>query len=693
MSDVVKVAIADSFLTSFARLSPNIRRKVADFLVKFQSNPLAPGINYEKIASDLDKNVWSVRIDDKYRGIVLRQDKTGVYMLVWVDNHDEAYAWARRKKWQINPHTGMIQLYTVQEQVETVAIEGVFSAIADADLLKIGVPEEQLPLVRRVASREEFATLKDEFTADVYEALSWLLEDIPLVEVIELVRSERDSTASDLSQALDTDGNKQLFRVIEGEDDLLAVLESPLEKWRVFLHPTQRKLVNRNYSGAARVLGGAGTGKTVVAIHRAKRLSRELSARDKILFTTFTANLAIDIRDNLRKICTREELERIEVLNLDAWVARYMREEGFAARIEYDSEVLASVWQEAIDTALTEDIGLSVDFYREEWSQVILPQQALTLNKYIRCSRNGRGTRLDRKKRELVWKVIEEYRRAMKSRGKRDISWAMLECITLLEQDGVELYRHVIVDEGQDFGLVAMRLIRAIAGDERANDIFIVGDAQQRIYRNKAVLGKCGIQVRGRSSILRINYRTTEEIRKYALACLKGVPVDDFDGEIVEDYRCHSLTHGESPVIKNFSSANEEIDFIATKIKELIQAGVLEKDICITARTHKLIDNYIRAVTERGLRSYELKNERGDDRLDAGIRLATMHRVKGLEFQYVFVAGVNASVVPPKNIASIDDAVSREAAETAEKCLLYVALTRAQRGTYVTSYGKKSRYI
>ena len=692
----VKVVIGDTFLESFARLPSQAQKHTSDFLVKFRSNPTSAAIHYEKIASKLDKKVWSVRVDDTYRGIVIREEETGVFMLIWVDHHDEAYKWAARKRCNINPFTGAIQLYTVQEIVETVKAACIFGEVTKEEYLELGVPEEQVDYVRSLTSKDAFLASKNILTPDVFEGLSWLLEDIPAKEVIEMMQAERDKgepKASDLRTALESAENQRFFRVVEGEEDLQAMLNRPLDKWRVFLHPTQRRIVNKDYSGAARTTGGAGTGKTVVAMHRAKRLAAGLSGHERVLFTTFTANLAADIRDNLSKICSNEELRHIEVINLDAWVGNFMRTAGYEARIEYNETALKNIWEEAIGEAMADDMDLSADFYAEEWARVVIPQHAMNLAKYIRCSRNGRGVRLDRQKRQQVWKVFEIYQRKMKAAGKRDVHWAMDECRTLIEKQHKTLYPHIIVDEGQDFSRIALELIRGIAGESHPNDIFIVGDAHQRIYRHKTVLSKCGIEVRGRSSILRINYRTTEETRAYAFSILSGIDFDNLDGEALSNDKCQSLTHGEVPVVKNCRSANSELEFIVKQIRELEQGGVSLKDICLTARTHSMLDNYLQALTREGIRCYELKKEKTDDRQQDGIRLATMHRVKGLEFQYMFVAGMNQGVMPLKQAIDTDEPIAKQEAIISEKCLLYVALTRAQRGAYLTSYGKKSEFL
>lgn len=697
MEAAAKVAISADFLTAFAALPRQIQGKVTEFINKFRNNPQSPGINYEKINGGLDKKIWSVRIDDTYRGITVRQPETGVYLLLWVDHHDEAYAWARNKKCQINPKTGAIQVFDIVTTpvVEPAAQDFVlFAELTDEGLIELGVPEEQIPFVRSIGDAQEFYTKKGSFASDTFEALSWVVEGIPVDEVIELFKEEKEGSkpAENLADALESPLSLKSFVVVEGEEELRRIMAEPLEKWRVFLHPTQRKIVNKNYSGSVRVLGGAGTGKTVVAMHRAKHLAAGLKDKERILFTTYTANLASDIKDNLRKICTLDEIRRIDVINLDAWVSQFLREHGYPAEIAYD-EKADNLWEEAV-TGTDFSGEFPVSFYEEEYNRVVVAQEAFSLEKYVKASRTGRGTRLDRKKRMQIWKVFEAYQNLMKENQVRDINTAMYECRLLIEKTSSETrYRHVIVDEGQDLSANAFRLLRSIAGEEHENDIFIVGDAHQRIYKNKAALSKCGINIRGRSSVLRINYRTTEEIRKAAFALLNGISFDDLDDSFDTGDRCQSLTHGSVPEIIATANANEEFEAILAKIKGLIDGGVSAKNICVVARTHKLLDDYIAHFTSSGIRCYEIKGNKADDRGLDGIRVATMHRVKGLEFQYVFVVAAINRIIPLASAIDHTDSVSEQETMTAEKCLLYVALTRAQKGAYISRYGKMSEFL
>jgi superfamily I DNA/RNA helicase/mRNA-degrading endonuclease RelE of RelBE toxin-antitoxin system len=692
----ITVAISSDFLTAFAALPRKIQGKVTDFINKFRNNPIAPGINYEKINGALDDKICSVRMDDTYRGIVARQDETGVYLLLWVDHHDEAYTWAARKRCVVNKLTGNIQLYDVVTDIVTKPIDqpNLFSGIANESLTQIGVPEEILPFVKSFRDISEFYQAKPYLPADAYEVLEYLANGFSLDEVKELFRKEPEATApeGDLAQALQRDSNKTSFVVLEGEEELRRIMAEPLEKWRIFLHPAQRRLVEKDLSGSYRVLGGAGTGKTVVAMHRAKYLASRLPGTGRILFTTFTANLAGDIKDNLRKICSVEELRRIEVINLDAWVGQFLRQHGYTYSIVYEAATDA-VWDEAIAQS-GEDINLGRDFFIDEWSNVIAAQECFTREKYMRVSRVGRGIRLDRKKRIQVWSIFEEYLALMKERQIRDVDTAMYECRLILEKNQRDpLYSSVIVDEGQDFSSNAYRLLRAIANGEHQNDIFIVGDAHQRIYKKKAVLSQCGINVRGRSSHLYINYRTTEEIRKYAFAFLKGISFDNLDDEYEGEERCQSLTHGNYPCIQHFKSVDEECAFITDEVKRLMDNGVDQKDICLVARTHNLLEDYASAFRNAGIRVYEIKRTKLDDRNFEGVRIATMHRIKGLEFQYMFVAAMNNRVMPLASAIDRTDEVSKQASLTSEKCLLYVALTRARKAAYITSYGKKSELL
>lgn len=694
-----KVAISDGFLTAFAALPKQIQGKTTEFVNKFKNNPLSPGINLEPIMGAADKKLMSVRVDQTYRGVVAREDHDKVFLLLWVDHHDKAYEWAARKKIEVNPQTGNLQVYEVNAVApETPAIAAVstplFVKLSDDQLQLLGVPLEQLEYIRSLTSMEAFFQSRGIIPEDCYEHLEWIVNDFPFEEVMVLVNENRGTAAQahDMESALLTPESQKSFVIVEGEDELRRMLAEPLEKWRIFLHPSQRKVVSRRFNGPARVLGGAGTGKTVVAIHRAKHLLKTLPENQSIFFTTFTTNLAADIQDNLRKICSVEEMRRIEVVNLDAWVLRFLREQGFPTSLIY-SDQLDETWEEALALSGV-NLGLDARFFAEEWTRVLANQGDFSKDSYLFASRIGRGTRLDRGKRLQVWRVFEEFQNLLREKKTRDIDTALYDCRKLLEKrypDG--LFQSVIVDEGQDFSNNAYRLLRAIAGPEHQNDLFIVGDAHQRIYKRKATLSKSNVHIRGRSSYLRINYRTTEEIRKHAFALLKGISFDDLDDAYDDGKLCQSLTHGPKPEVNVFKDANAEYEFLINHLRELEERGIDLRSVCVIARTGKILDEYKAQMTQAGFRVYEIKRSKSDDRTFEGVRLATMHRVKGLEFSYVFIVAANDRIVPLISAIDASDEVSREESLTAERCLLYVSITRAQREAFISGYGKLSEFL
>lgn len=712
MMENCTVALSADFLTSFSGIPRQKQGKVIDFITKFRQNPTSSGINYEKIRDAFDPNLRSVRIDDSYRGIVLKPDAGNVYILLWVDNHNDAYKWASKKRCIVNPNTGSLQVYDVMEtpkedskktnqSANTLLVQAsLFEDIDDKDLCRIGVPAEMINNVKQIHSIEELNEKVNLLPQEAYEALLFVADGFDIEEIIRelfgadlVVESTID--VDNFAAALNSPVSKQRFQVIEGEKELSEMLAAPLDKWRVFLHSSQRRMVEKNFSGAARALGGAGTGKTVVAMHRAKWLAKNVyhDPKQKILFTTFTSNLASDIRENLKRICDIEQLRQIEVINLDAWVSNYLRSQGYEYRIIYGDE-LDALWDQ-VYTIAPPELGLGKDFYEDEWNKVIKPQEIDTLEQYIKANRLGRGVRLDRKARMAIWNVFQEMRHQMNEKRVRDVETAMTEATYLMDNQKTRLpYVAVIVDEAQDFSVQAFKLIRAIAGEEHSNDLFIVGDAHQRIYRNKVTLKTCGINIQGRSSILKINYRTTEETCKWAMQLLYGISFDDLDDGLEDGKGYKSLMHGPKPEVNHFNAFNDEASYIIERIYSLERTGADPQDICIVARTNKQLDLYSAQLKQAGIRIYEVKRSKAEDRSMPGVRIATMHRVKGLEFDYVIVAGVHDGQVPlSMAIQSAGDKISQAQILTSERSLLYVAVTRAKKAAFISGYGKKSSFI
>ena len=635
-------------------------------------------------------------------------------------------------------------------ELHTGPLPDTYLALTDNDMRRFGVPDMYVPVMCTRKTWEAFDRWGSRLPEDAFAYLTFVAEGLPKSEVFGLldetegqtsdrlgleqqipassVESGEEADPEDFRAALSSYASQQSFVVVQGEADLKRILDAPLEQWRVFLHPSQRLYVEHDYHGPFRLLGGAGTGKTVVAMHRAKRLAARLlrsGSRQKVLFTTYSRNLATDIASNLKLICTADEFNTIDVVNLDKLVKDLLMGHGYSGEIWYDGSRdhgndLDAAWRKAITSIGVNDSKLTVSFFKSELSQVIVPQQVRNAADYMRVLRKGRGTRLNRAQKLAVWQVVETYRRIMQANGAYDVDTAMQNVVSLLTQgDTPRKYAHVVVDEGQDFSTPAYRVIRALV-DEGDNDIFIVGDAQQRIYGHTAVLSKCGIRIQGRARKLRINYRTTEQIRSAAdsifrssgadvadsvFAAVRGIEdaspattFDDLDGEESPTGDSRSLMSGPVPETQRFASQSDEMDAVREWIYGLCgtaenMAGdefdgerVDPRSVCVVARSRYCIDQWYKTLDD-GLPYgvYRLGRD-AENRQRQGIRIATMHRVKGLEFDYVVVVDVNDGVCPPKpalQSAGADPATLNDIYRE-ERSLIYVAMTRAKKGVLLT---------
>ncbi len=704
-----QVAISSDFLKGFSRLPRGVQSDVSKFITKFQANPTSSSINYEKIRDAREPGMRSVRIDQKYRGIVFKPKSGTIFMLLWVDDHDDAYAWARRHKCNINPDTGTLQVYSAQqidssqknrlkEKEPEINAPAAFDGLKDRQLKQLGVPDEQIELVRQVQSENELDAVESQLPVEAYEGLFYIIAGSSFEDVMNdrFQMSEQNQSdpvdVDDFSAALQRLSSQRQFTVVEDELELQKMLNAPLQQWRVFLHPSQRKLATGVKNGPVRVLGGAGTGKTVVAMHRAKWLAENVAqAGKKILFTTFTKNLALDIEENLSSICPPDLMKKIEVVNLDQWVSHYLKKMNYNYTIKFNTD---AEWGLALDLA-PRDLKLSDAFYKEEWGRVIQPQSITTVDQYKRASRIGRGTRLNRLQRVKIWAVFEEYRALLLRENNKEFDDAYRDAADLLAHDNSgSPYAAVVVDEAQDMGTQAFNLIRRIV-PEGKNDILIVGDGHQRIYgRNKVVLSHCGINIKGRARKLKINYRTTDEIRRWAVNLLEGLPVDDLDGGLDDQQGYKSLFHGDIPQLEQFSNSDEQSSFIVKLLQQREAEGGHLHDLCIVARTNKERDAVGLLLKTAGV-AIHLLDKRGDDQEHPDrVRLATMHRVKGLEFEEMIVASLNDGLVPLSYaIEDASDSVEQRQADLEERALLYVAITRAKKSAVLLSYGTPSPYL
>ena len=566
--------------------------------------------------------------------------------------------------------------------------------VDDEELLLAGVPSPLLASVRVLKTEPDLDVLAPHLPADASDMLYLLAAGYDFMQALEEASRPKVQVAAvdvgDFSAAFKRPETQSLFHLVEGEHELEQMLDAPMEQWRVFLHPSQRRLVQRHVNGPARVLGGAGTGKTVVLMHRAKHLAEEVfnAPDDRLLVTTFTRNLAGDLSSTLKSLCPGST-DRIEVRNLHAWARSFYEQQvGRRVAVLDDEAQRRELMARAATVAPTDAFGVS--FYLDEWDQVIQAQDVVSKESYFKARRVGRGTRLGRKQRAEVWAVLSNYRELIESEGLLEWQDVVREARLYIEGSSTTLpYKAVLADEVQDLSPPELKLLRAIV-PPGPNDLFLVGDAHQRIYGHMARLGACGIEIRGRSRRLKLNYRTTEQIRTRAVAILEGLEVDDLDGGVDSLSGYRSLRAGPEPQFQHCERPEHEQRVVLDVLRRWMESTAPE-DICLGARTNHLVERYTEILDQAGISHVLIKTESTPDR--PGVRLATMHRLKGLEFKNVLLCGVQDGQVPlelPR--AAFADTASQVDHLRRERCLFYVAATRARDELVVTGFGKPSSF-
>lgn len=694
------VVWGEDFFDSLVKLPREVKLNAMMVCGNLMQGKLSNGMNFESLNNSLDRSFRSVRLDNTYRLILSEQPRS--YIMLWADHHDRAYEWARNRRLNVNRISGALELQVIRT-VEVVREIPVYQSVEVQDSLLQHICREHLQellpvgdevLSRILAYRDVDAMLED--SEWLQETLGRSGVDILLSlaggDDYETVKSTYALTdkidPEDIDKAVDNAASQIAFFKFDNENDMKIASEYPLDKWRLFLHPDQRVLVEKDFNGPVRVTGGAGTGKTVAAMHRARYLARrlvQLRHPGKVLFTTFTKNLALDIEENLIKLCEPAELEHIEVINLDAWAHERLKQRGINVRLSFSPQVRSAAedaWQEALEQRKPDNCPAAMTNaeIRKEWTQVIQANGVSSLAEYYRVSRAGRRISLRKADKQALWAVFEEYRALLKEQGIMEPEDMYAAVAGLIDEDAriSSGYEHVIVDEAQDFGNAAFRLIAAILAHKstEVNGLYITGDAHQRIYSRKVVLSRCGINVRGRSRRLRINYRTTEETRKWAAAVLDNCSVDDLDNGTESDKGYRSLTKGVPPQVRTFADTADEMNAIARAVKDLQARGVEPSAICIAAPNHKKVEEYRKELQKREVETDPIEpNKRARD--SQFCRIATFHRVKGLEFDYMILVSMDNQ--------TWEKAVQDEDSLLRARCLVHVAATRARNELLVTA--------
>jgi len=698
----MRLLIGDKFFDSFIQLPKRIQKKVVEFQDKFKENRKSAAINLESISTFKDQSLRTARIDQKYRAIIGTIKGREDYYILWVDNHDEAMAWAENKTFEWNDVTNTPQLYTVEtaeKEIETepdwAKIYGyeepkkneAITSLSDEELLKMGVPEKLVNEVNQIDSFAKLEKMEKRLPDDVFENLFYLLDGVTYSEVIDEVEQSKQSE----------DGDSLAFKrfYVEVDDELLErMLEGDLEKWSLFLHPSQRSLVNKDFNGEVKVTGGAGTGKTVAAIHRLKYLVDKYGSNRNILFATYTNALKRNLESQIGKL--NIESSQYDLSTIDATAQNLGRSFGLLSENSTITELSNSisskdVWEKVLETEVS---SFDADFLIDEANQILYYYDLTDRRAYFNQTRFGRGIPITRKQRLEVWKLFEKYQE-YKSENEIIDRYELFNKVSayLNEHPEKRPYQHVVLDEVQDCSNVEVRFIRSLA-DEGENDLFLVGDPYQSIYGKKVVFSQAGVNIRGRrSKKLKVNYRTTEEIKKYALSALKGVTYNNFDGEEENLHGYVSIFHGKVPLYQTFDSKNDEHEFILNRIREITENdnNVSLSNVVIATRTKASYREIMSRLHKAGIEYFDVRDETGNRN---GVHLCTFHSLKGLEYKAVILADVNDRTCPQKPFGYQDwSEDKKENYINSEKSLLYTAMTRAILDLSITGTGSKSEFI
>lgn len=709
--------IADSFTDSLGRLTGDEQKAVKTTAFDLQMNPASPGLQFHRLDKARDKRFWSVRVNADIRVIVHRSDAS--LLLCYVDHHDKAYEWAERRRLETHPRTGAAQLVELRETVKEVVVPSFvpaaefpsapkspppetrpFAHLAEDDLLACGVPSEWLRDVV-AATEHSLLGLIGHLPAEAAEALLELATGgTPRRQMAEasLVHERSEpyaappvevppvSSAPPSAQAFEHPDAQRRFRVVSSVEELQRALEFPWDKWTVYLHPEQRQLVQRQFGGPAKVAGSAGTGKTIVALHRAVHLARA-DSEARVLLTTFSDPLAKALRTRLARLVGNEPrlAERIDVEALPAVGRRLFAARGGAAALAADAVV-----RELLDEATkSSPARFSPAFLWGEWTHVVDAWQVTDWPSYRDLVRLGRKVRLPEAQRAAIWAVFERVQDGLNKRRLVTEAGMFHRLAETLAQGGPLPYTHAVVDEAQDLSVQQLRFLAAL-GRSRPDALFFAGDTGQRIFQQPFSWKALGIDVRGRSKSLRVNYRTSQQIRVQADRLLESES-RDADGE-VERRDAVSVFSGPSPEVWVKDSPADEVAAVGQWLRERLADGLAPHECAVFVRSDAQLQR-ARAAIEAAGAPVRLLDGKVDVRSGA-VHLCTMHLAKGLEFRAVAVMACDDEVLPlQERIEAVGDDGDLQETYDSERQLLYVACTRARDFLLVSGVNPASEFI
>ncbi|MGI4748227.1 MAG: 3'-5' exonuclease [Janthinobacterium lividum] len=680
--------IADTFTAALARLESQEQKAAKTTAFDLQMDPSGPGLQFHRIDRSRDQNFWSVRASRDLRLIVHKTAAS--FLLAYVGHHDDAYDWAERRRIEAHPKTGAVQIVEVRERVEEIGSPTssaaptrpeparLFSSLSEDELLAVGVPSDWIADVQ-TATEDGFLSLADRLPAEAAEAL---------LEFVGTGRLRPPASSPTPDPFAHPDALRR-FRVVEDQAELALALDAPWDQWVVFLHPAQRSVVDRSYSGPARTSGSAGTGKTVVALHRAARFARDGSA-GRVLLTTFSQPLASALSRKLTILFGSDTaaLRRVTVEPYRTVADElYQLAFGWQAVVASDEQVTDAVTKSANAVGAR---GFTPRFLLSEWRHVVDAWQIADVAAYARVPRLGRKSRMSAGQRERLWPLFEAVRASLAKRGLVTSPQIYGEVTAYYAGRPEKPFSHIVVDEAQDLSVAELRFLAAIA-PAQPDALFFAGDLGQRIFQQPFSWRELGVDVRGRSSTLTVNYRTSHQIRRAADRLLPTT-VRDVDGNADERDRTVSVFNGPAPEIHVFATPADEIAAASTWIARIVSDGIAPSEIGVFVRSRAELARARSAVEGARLRWTELSEQ--DRELTGTVAIGTMHLAKGLEFKAALVMACDDGVLPLQaRLEAVADETELDDVYETERHLLYVACTRARDRLILSGVSPASEFL
>jgi len=552
-----------------------------------------------------------------------------------------------------------------------------FNRYPEETLLGYGVPPEWLGDVLQ-ATEETLFEILAHLPGEAAESL------------LELATGGRPRTPQPVTttKPFEHPDAQRRFRVVSDVEELARALDFPWDKWTVFLHPEQRKFVEKDFTGPARVSGSAGTGKTIVALHRAAFLARRFTD-SRVLLTTFSNTLAQSLQTRVNRLLKSEPrlAERIDVHSMNSIGERLYRMNGGQGKLAGRNTVRKLIAKYSGEVS---DHKFSLSFLTSEWEQVVDAWQIDNWEAYRDVARLGRKTRLPEAQRRILWSIFERVLESLENQALITEA-GLFTCLAKSFTDGKSSpFDFAVVDESQDLGVAQMRFLAAM-GSDRANSLFFAGDLGQRIFQQPFSWKLFGIDIRGRSRTLRVNYRTSHQIRIQADRLL-GPSVVDVDGNSDDRSDTVSVFNGPPPTICIVKKERDEAQTVADWLSRQLSAGVKPREIGLFVRSVEQLHRAQEALKKADLPFQVLDEE--EQVVGDIISISTMHLAKGLEFRAVAVMACDDEVIPlQERIEAVGDDADLQDVYDTERHLLYVACTRARDALLITALEPASEFL